>query len=234
MTHFGVDTFFARIRSWVSRRGIWGVLAVVLGTAIVLTSGVGVTMAATGTLPGIVAQGAEPPVTPTAAVSPHATSTPVRVNSGGELPDGFDTYDGIDWALVRASGFTGLQISFTPGHVSYIAQAIKDGEGSLTVEVFLNGQWWANSKVPCVHTQVGQPCNLAMGDMLDAEHGYCAPGGDVLTIRAFGFGIDETKTVAVPAEFRNCPTIVAPEPDSQPEPTVAPTETPIPSQSPAP
>lgn len=208
--------------------------AVVGVTGIVLLSGVGVTMAATGTLPGIGAQVPEPPTAPSASVSPHETSTPVRVKSGGQLPDGFDTYDGIDWALVRASGFTGLQISLTPGHVSFIAQAIKDGDGSLSIEVFLNGQWWGNSNVPCVYTLVGQPCNLAMGDMLDAEHGYCAPGGDVLTIHAFGFGLDETKTVAIPAEFENCPSMIAPEPESQPEPTVVPTETPDPSQPPAP
>jgi hypothetical protein len=217
MSSLDSQSLFTRARSWLSRRGLWGALVAVALTVFVIASGVGMTMAATGVLPAMFALDEEPTAVSSPASSPGYFPTPISSNSSSQLEDGFDTYEGIDWESVSASGFTGLQISFSPGRVSYIAQAIKDGEGSLTIEVFLNGNWWANSSVPCSHTRVGQTCGLAGGDLLDAEHGYCAPGGDVLQIRAHGFGIDETKTVAIPRDVQNCPAL--PEPEPEPEPT---------------
>lgn len=203
----------SRVRAWVSKRGIWGIGAVVGVTSVILVSGVGVTMAATGALPELFVPTAE--ATSVSIPKPVPPSTTAPQPAATAMPDGFDAYNGIDWESVVASGFTGLQISFTPGHVSYIAQTLKDGDGSLSIDFLINGQVWATSNSPCTATLIGQTCGSAGGNMLDPEHGFCAVGGDVITVHAYGFGLDETQTVAVPSEYENCP---PPTPDPEPQP----------------
>jgi len=157
--------------------------------------------------------------------------TPVREDSdaqqGGSLPEGLDAFD-LDWSAVQASGFVGVEISVTPGHVSFIAQAVKNGNGVLTVDVSINGQMVSTGSVPCTATRVGQFCNSGVGWPLDADHFFCAPGGDTVTVHAYGFGIDETKSVSIAPEMENCP---APQPEPQPQPEPS---TPEPSLIPEP
>lgn len=230
MNRIGLSQRISRLREWVSKRGMLSVGAVVGVTAVFLVSGVGVTMAATGTLPSVFLATAEASTDPVRAATPPPTTAPRPGKTA--MPDVFDAYDGIDWESVVASGFTGLQISFTPGHVSFIAQALKSSDGSLSVDFMINGQVWATSNSPCSATLVGQTCGSGGGNMLDAEHGFCSVGGDVITVHAYGFGLDETKTVPVPAEYENCPQPPAPEPEPQPsqiEPSQTSETTPTPS-----
>ena len=217
-------------------------IATVVATAVLLVSGVGVTMAATGTLSGAAKNTAAVLQATLGTVSP----TPVResgsVLNGGSLPEGLDAFD-LDWSAVQASGFVGVEISVTPGHVSFIAQAVKNGDGVLTVDVSINGQMVSTGSVPCTSTRVGQFCNSGVGWPLDADHFFCAPGGDTVTVHAYGFGIDETKSVSIAPAMENCP---SPQPQPQPDPSTpepslipepqpsssAPTSAPAPSSTP--
>ena len=136
----------------------------------------------------------------------------------GTLPTGLDAFN-LDWETVRASGFVGVEISITPGHVSFIPQTIKNGDGALNVDVWVNGQVVSSGSVPCSATRIGQQCNSAQGWPIDADHFFCAAGGDTVTVHAYGFGLDETKSASIPRDMENCP---EPDPEPVPEPNPQP------------
>ncbi len=202
------------------------VLPVVFASGVLVASGVGVTMAATGSF-------AVPnPVltvnSPSAWESRTPTETPPRATDGsttgdGTLPSDLDAFT-LDWEIVRASGFVGVEISITPGHVSFIAQTVKNGEGALNVDVSVNGQVVSTGSVPCSATRMGQLCNTAQGWPLDADHFFCAAGGDTVTVHAYGFGLDETTSASIPREMENCP---KPEPEPAPNPQPSVTDEPV-------
>ena len=184
-------------------------------------------MAATGTFSESASK--SPKVMPATfeTFTPTSINDPSSAPTNAALPEGLDAFD-LDWSAVQASGFVGVEISVTPGHVSFIAQAVKNGDGVLTVDISINGQMVSTGSVPCAATRVGQFCNSGIGWPLDAEHFFCAPGVDTVTVHAFGFGLDETKSANIPAEMENCP---APQPEPQPQPEPS---TPEPSMIPEP
>ena len=197
-------------------------VAVVGASGVLVVSGVGVTMAATGSFSA--------PVPTATSASKRESRTPETtppsaadgsISGDGTLPSGLDAFN-LDWETVRASGFVGVEISITPGHVSFIAQTVKNGDGALNVDVSVNGQVVSTGSVPCSATRIGQLCNSAQGWPLDAEHFFCAAGGDTVTVHAYGFGLDETKSASIPRDMENCP---EPEPEPVPEPDPQPSVT---------
>lgn len=96
------------------------------------------------------------------------------------------------------------------------------GDGTLNVDVSVNGPAISTGYVPCSAIRIGQLCNSAQGWPLDADHFFRAAGGDTVTVHAYGFGLAETKSASIPLDMENCP---------QPEPVSVPKQSPIRSVS---
>lgn len=231
---FSVEKFknlYLKVRS----KGLLVTVAIASALFLVLSSGVGVTLAATGV---IQIPSATPTPTATPTPSPTATSTPKPnngstaqspANSGVELPEKLFNGGAIDESAMKragASGWTGVRVYFDNQILGAVIGARpKQSNG------WVDGSWTFDGRTSsfgasCARDNSGT-CLMYLGGPTIIG---CADGKEY-TIRVIGSGLNITQTGRIPVGASNCPPPPAPEPapPSPPAPEPAP---PAPEPSP--
>lgn len=230
----GMKALALRVTRWVKRHGAWGVTAVVGVTALVLFSGVGVTMAATGTLPFGIARDAGPGFatdgpspTQTTGETPVVASTPTSTVPWGPMP-------GIPSSLWadHATNFTGIKFTSDANgfYVSY-GGVISRTKVSDYISYY-DGEF--RHVGDALDTKIGEQYNTI--SVWNFRPDMCTPGVKQIKVswKVEGLIGASTATYLVPLENYTCPVSVvttAPVPSQAPVSPSAPA--PSPSSSPS-
>lgn len=213
-----------RISNWVRSRGALGTLAVAGIVALFLFSGVGVTMAATGAL---FAAAPEATLTPTpSATAPGETVVPTRSTPSASPSNTrtIPTFIGEDPTGLNKeinSGFTGVKLTFSPGHMSVYIVGWTSGEPDAGWRLLSpNGQelnaagWTCKGDPPGTLCPISDELSVQISPMSDG----CRYNYPTLIIKQWGYDMAKSWTFDVPAGyFAACTTPVQPQP-VQPQP----------------
>jgi len=220
---------YQKLSSWVARRGAWGVAAVTAGLVIVLFSGVGVTMAATGSFD------AAPTSTPTKTSPPEPAATPTATPVA-PAAEGDEQYNGDPSELyyqvnkLMAESWTGFKVWSEPGMVRWAFKEDVVGN-KVTVVSTTSASPDLHSDSNSCFDQKGQ-CIFTAGYPLDERQRFCSSAGPAwIRVTLTGSAIDQTIMYNIPAAHLVCPAVEPTEP-VKPAP-VSPAPTPS-SPEPAP
>jgi hypothetical protein len=231
------------LAKWTRKHGVWGVTAVAGVTALVLFSGVGVTMAATGGLQSIFVA---PTASPTFTATPSPSGNASVALTTGAFPDGLDpNISGLgvggskeQLQKLMASGWIGAKVAFYPGGLSIFHSGVSGGvnnPGRICDETKVNGIPGANGCATCSTNPAGGPCpGTSTGALLvyseNAPNDLCRPGGDKYWVHVWGSGIEFTESGTIPPDMvKGCP---LPQVASPPLPVV--TQAPVAPPAPVP
>ena len=216
---FSAQTYkalYLKVRS----RGLLATIAIASALVLVLSSGVGATLAATGVISLPTATQtptATPSSTPTSTVAPKKEQTAqAPPGNGVEPPNQLFNGGAIDsQGMLRAgaSGWTGVRVYFE----NQMVGAVIGGRPTQSNDT-IQGSWTFDGRTSsfsgaCARDTSGT-CIMyfGFGNIGYAPHwnnGRCLEGSEY-TIRVWGSGLNVTQTGRVPAGASNCPPPPAP------------------------
>jgi hypothetical protein len=234
-----LNSSFAGVKSWLRSRGSWGLALIISSVVIVLTSGVGVTLAATGVLP-LTPENLTSTASPTPTQTPKSTSAvPGSPSGSGQFPDGLGISSDYrtDLKSLRDSGWVGARVQFTGKLVYLFFQGRTSGNHNFNISSSINGEPANSGFNACGPGPNGQLC---AGTMAIPLNGYvCDSPNPTYWFHVDGNELDFTESGPIPLAYLDCPAPPEPAPSapppepapSAPEPSPSDSSSPNPSET---
>ena len=216
---FTLDSFkniYLKIRS----KGLLVTVAIAAALFFVLTSGVGVTLAATGVIqfpsitqtPSQNSSPAEQDLNNKEVLNLENTKDGNIEKSNGEFPDGINEKNPVDHQdavnrlnKLQQSGWVGAKISFyTGGYTAFFSgKSTSKSDTSISYSFFIDGIPSGRGTYNCGYTINGQTCPGTMGGPIDSF--YCKSGAKNYQLKVWGMGINFDQSGVIPAGTADCP-----------------------------